>query len=58
MSPYERDFNTQTLVVIGTDCIDSCESNYHTIITTTTPCIDSLNDNLVFKFTGMIPVRK
>jgi hypothetical protein len=25
------------LVVIGTDCIDSCKSNYHTITTTTTP---------------------
>jgi hypothetical protein len=25
------------LVVIGTDCIGSCKSNYHTIITTTAP---------------------
>jgi hypothetical protein len=25
------------LVVIGTDCIGSCKSNYHTIMTTTTP---------------------
>jgi len=25
------------LVVIGTDCICSCKSNYHTITTTTTP---------------------
>jgi hypothetical protein len=29
-------FNTiSTLVVICTDCIGSCESNYHTIMTTT-----------------------
>ena len=26
-----------TLVVVGTDCTDSCKSNYHTITTTTTP---------------------
>jgi hypothetical protein len=26
-----------TLVVIGTDCIDSYKSNYHTITTTTSP---------------------
>jgi hypothetical protein len=25
------------LVVIGTDCTDSCKSNYHTIMTTTAP---------------------
>jgi hypothetical protein len=25
------------LVVIGTDCIGSCKSNYHTITTTTAP---------------------
>ena len=31
-----------TLVVIGTDCVGSCKSNYHTITTTTTP------DNRVF----------
>jgi hypothetical protein len=27
--------NISTLVVICTDCIGSCESNYHTIMTTT-----------------------
>ena len=32
---HER--NSTTLVVIGTDCINSCKSNYHTITTTTTP---------------------
>ena len=30
---HERDLNT-TLVVIGTDCIGSCKSNYHTITIT------------------------
>ena len=29
-----------TLVVIGTDCIGSCKSNYHTIMTTTAPYLD------------------
>jgi len=34
----ERDSNSQRmLVVIGTDCIDSCKSNYHAITNTTTP---------------------
>ena len=28
-----------TLVVIGSDCISSCKSNYHTIMTTTAPGI-------------------
>ena len=28
-------FKLTTLVVIGTDCIGSCTSNYHTIMTTT-----------------------
>jgi hypothetical protein len=27
-------FELTTLVVIGTDCIGSCKSNYHTIMTT------------------------
>ena len=30
-------FELTTLVVIGTDCIGSCKSNYHKIMTTTTP---------------------
>jgi hypothetical protein len=30
-------FKLTTLVVIGTDCIGSCKSNYHTIMTMTTP---------------------
>ena len=30
-------FELTTLVVIGTDCIGSCKSNYHTTTTTTAP---------------------
>ena len=30
-------FELTTLVMIGTDCTDSCKSNYHTITTTTVP---------------------
>ena len=30
-------FELTTLVVIGTDCIGSCKSNYHTITTMTVP---------------------
>jgi hypothetical protein len=30
-------FKLTTLVVIGTDCIGSCKSNYHTITTTAAP---------------------
>jgi hypothetical protein len=29
-------FELTTLVIIGTDCIGSCKSNYYTITTTTT----------------------
>ena len=35
-SPWSR-FELTTLVVIGTDCICSCKSNYHTITATTVP---------------------
>jgi hypothetical protein len=37
-SPWSR-FKLTTSVVIGTDCIGSCKSNYHTITTTTAPFI-------------------
>jgi len=30
-------FELTTLVVIGTDCMGSCKSNYHTITTTAAP---------------------
>ena len=36
------------LVVIGTDCIVSCKSNYHTIKTLATPC--KLSRQIVCKF--------
>jgi hypothetical protein len=32
-------------VVIDTDCIDSCKSNYHTITTTTENAFKSVNSN-------------
>jgi hypothetical protein len=35
-SPWSR-FELTTSVVIGTDCIGSCKSNYHTIMATTVP---------------------
>jgi hypothetical protein len=35
-SPWSR-FKLTTSVVIGTDCIGSCKSNYHTITTTVVP---------------------
>ena len=35
-SPWST-FELTTSVVIGTDCIGSCKSNYHTITATTTP---------------------
>jgi hypothetical protein len=32
-------FELTTLVVVGTDCIGTCKSNYHTIMTTAAPFI-------------------
>jgi hypothetical protein len=43
-SPWSR-FELTTSVVIGTDCIGSCESIYHTITATKGPM--SYNDNYV-----------
>ena len=37
-SPWSR-FELTTSVVIGTDCIGSCKSNYHTTMATTAPHI-------------------
>jgi hypothetical protein len=46
-SPWSR-FKLTTSVVIGTDCIGSCKSNYHTITVTTAPYKCGLhNINLV-----------
>jgi len=38
-----------TLVMIGTDCIGSCKSNYHTITTTTSPLKYIANRMWTFK---------
>ena len=32
-------FELTTLVMLGTDCIGSCKSNYHTITTTVAPML-------------------
>ena len=39
--PWSR-FELTTSVVIGTDCIGSCKSNYHTITATTAPILECL----------------
>ena len=36
-------FELTTLVVIGTDCIGSCKSNYHTITATTVVLVSSIS---------------
>ena len=36
-------FKLTMLVVIGTDCIGSCKSNYHMIMTTTVPQFSGIN---------------
>ena len=46
--PYSR-FELTTAVVIGTDCIGSCNSNYHAIMATTALyCNKSFNLNVPF----------
>jgi len=42
-SPYSR-FELTTSVVLGTDCIGSCKSNYHTITATTILLCNLTND--------------
>jgi hypothetical protein len=37
-------FELTTSVVIGTDCIGSCKSNYHTIMATTAPQVNTRLD--------------
>ena len=47
-SPWSR-FELTTSVVIGTDCIDSCKSNYHMITVTTAPFIlEEINQIIIF----------
>ena len=51
ISPWVE-FKLTTLVVIGTDCIGSCTSNYHTIMTTTAPYLKlstEMSDNLFYQ---------
>ena len=51
-SPSSR-FELTTSVVIDTDCIGNCKSNYHTITATTAPCLtmSSWYSNVVLKQT-------
>ena len=42
-------FELTTSVVIGTDCIGSCKSNYHTITDTTTSVTTEIYNHLFFK---------
>jgi hypothetical protein len=42
----ERELELTMLLVIGTDCIGSCTSNYHTIMTTTAPLLLYNNHSL------------
>ena len=51
-SPWSR-FELTTSVLIGTDCIGSCRSNYHTITATTVPT--SANQKPWFK--ALIPIK-
>ena len=43
-------FELTTLVVIGTDCIVSCKSNYHAITTTTAPIWSKIFLSLYFRW--------
>ena len=45
-------FELRTLVVISTNYIDSCKSNYHAITTTTVPVVEYKID---YTYTGADP---
>jgi len=56
-SPWSR-FELTTSVVIGTDCIGSCKSNYHTIMATTAPysmyeLVGFYNVKIIFHICGI-----
>ena len=55
-SPWSR-FELTTSVVIDTDCIGSCKSNYHTIMATTAPTITvkTFFFNIYYSLTARIP---
>ena len=46
-------FELTTPVVIGTDCIGSCKSNYHTITATTAPCLSIRSQTKNNKYTHL-----
>ena len=50
-SPWRR-FTFTTSVVIGTDCIGSCKSNYHTITATTAPSVSEMWPDKRVAFSG------
>jgi hypothetical protein len=50
-------FKLTTLVVIGTDCISSCKSNYHVIKTTTATTYMYVHD-LIISVRGKVSVHK
>ena len=48
-SPWSR-FELTTTVVIGTDCLGSCKSNYHMITATTSPTPMKMNETTIYRF--------
>ena len=49
------EFALTTLIVIGTDCIGSCKSNYHTITTTMAPYV-IMSSNLISLMKNVINI--
>ena len=46
---HERDSNSQTLLVMGTDCIVTWKSNYHTITTPSQSRLESSTISITYK---------
>jgi hypothetical protein len=55
-SPWSR-FELTTSVVIGTDCIGSCKSNYHTIMVTTALCTRNIKSHDISELWQYISVN-
>ncbi len=53
---YTSRFKLTTSVVIGTDCIDSCKSNYHVITATTAHRVTKQNTNIIIDVNSNILV--
>ena len=53
-----RIFELTTLVVIGTECIDSCESNYHMIMTTMVLSVVVISQHLMIYTIQQSPFYK